>query len=377
MSEQALERNDLVTFEALDREYAAVIALLDRAAAFKYVASLVPSTAGVDVGLVGEVVDDARTIVLRAWSGLRTEALQNVTIPAGTGLGGKVAVLRYPIWVWDYSQSTEITHDFDDPVRAEGLRSVLAVPIIRGHDFFGVLYAASRSPCEFSDETIQAMMRLGREAGVAVDVADRAREMADLAVHEERRRLALSLHDSVGALLFNMGAAAGNLAGELEGDQRLRDQAKYIARQASRAKALLRHSLQELSEAPEDIALSVAIQSDCRAFQERTGIVTSVVPLGEVPLLDTGRVNALLLGLREGLLNVEKHAGAGSVVVTVYGVDDGVTIAIADDGVGVQTGDRQGLGLGAAAERLARLGGRLLLTSNEEGGSTMRAWVPC
>ena len=54
--------------------------------------------------------------------------------------------------------------------------------------------------------------------------------------------------------------------------------------------------------------------------------------LGVVDPLDAERTNLLTGAVREGLLNVEKHAGASTVVVSIGPVDGGVQVAVADDG---------------------------------------------
>jgi signal transduction histidine kinase len=82
--------------------------------------------------------------------------------------------------------------------------------------------------------------------------------------------------------------------------------------------------------------------------------------------------------VREALLNVEKHAQANSVLVSVFCANEGVTVAVADDGVGVRSSDseRPGLGLAALADALGRIGGYLTVGGNDDGGVTVRAWVP-
>jgi signal transduction histidine kinase len=75
---------------------------------------------------------------------------------------------------------------------------------------------------------------------------------------------------------------------------------------------------------------------------------------------------------------VEKHAKAQSVVVSLFCHRDGVAVTIADDGVGLdgRPARRDGLGLAAMTERMARVGGTVAIESNEDGGATLRAWLP-
>jgi signal transduction histidine kinase len=366
--------------ERIEREYASVIALLDRAAAFRYAAALVHSQVGLDVGLAAERVDNVDTMTVCAVAGTAPDSsLLDLTIPAGMGLAGRVAIMRHPVAVVDYLYEPTITHDFDPYWRAEGLRGAIAVPVIRGHQFYGVLIGANRAPCRFGDREVGAMVHLARQAGLAIEVADHATEMVDVAVHEERRQLALTLHDSVGAMLFSIGAATRDLGSEQACPPLMRERLAFVEKQVAKASAELRQALRALSDVPQDVALGVALRGECKALEQRSGIKARCVVLDDLPDIDEGRAEVLLLAAREALLNVEKHAGARSVVVSVHVLDEGVSLVIADDGVGLpaQRAGAQGLGVDATAERLARVGGRLTLAPNEDGGCTMRAWVPC
>ncbi|HEV8624194.1 MAG TPA: ATP-binding protein [Acidimicrobiia bacterium] len=380
--------------EQIEREYAAVIALLDRSAALRHAAALVPPEVSLDVGFAAERIDDLDTLSVCAVSGNRTDALQELVIPAGMGLSGKVASLRHPIAVADYLREPGITHDFDPQWRAEGLRAAVAVPISRGHWFYGVLCGAAREPGEIPVRTIDAMMRLARQTGLAIEVADHAREMADVAVHEERRHLALTIHDSVGAILFSIGAATRDLDTERECEPELRARLKYIEQQVAKASAQLRQALRSLNEVPQEVALGVSLRAECRALEERTGMKAGCVVLGDLPALEEGRAKVLLQAAREALHNAEKHARARSVVVSLHAVDGGVSLVVADDGVGLSPPKAEGpagedglvteegqastgLGLEATADRLGRVGGQLVVSTNEDGGCTMRAWMPC
>lgn len=365
--------------EELEREYAAVSALLDSGAPFRHATAMARQLLGVDVAMAGEVLDDVDTLVLRSFNGVRTDSLSELVIPAGTGLGGKVAVLRHPIWVPDYCGSGAITHDFDLYVRAEELGGVLAVPVLRGHEFHGVLYVGNRQRCVFGDRASHTLLRIARQAGLAIDITARSQDASDIAVEEERNRIALSLHDTVGAMLFGIKAAAKDLSSEVEAGNPLRQRVDFIEQQAVRAAATLRQALRALDETPREVALAVAVKRDCRVFESRTGVRTKVIILGDLGEIDSGRKSALLSAMREGLLNIEKHAKASSVVVSLFRTDGGLTVVVADDGIGIPSAEHRiaGLGLKATTERLAQVGGRHMIAPNEEGGGTvMRAWVP-
>lgn len=364
----------------LDDDSARLAMLLDRHAALDGLVAAVPEATGTDIGFVG-VPDGEDRIVLLHRAGAATPALDRLVVPAGWGLAGRVVDSREPHWVRDYLTADSIAHveRVDSSVAAEGVRAILAVPILHQGRVLGVLYAGQRMVTSFDGRTIDAVLAAASRAATAVTIAERARHHAEVAVQEERRRLALELHDSVGAMLFAIGAGVRGLGGDPAVDPEVRSRLAAIERQAGEAAATLRLSLQALSVPSEELALAVALRCDCRCFEERTGLPARVVLLSEVPALRAGATRALADSVREALLNVEKHARARSVVVTVSAHREGVLVVVADDGVGIPPGSVEGRGLGLQAirDRLARLGGGLLVDAGEDGGATLRLWVPC
>ena len=190
--------------------------------------------------------------------------------------------------------------------------------------------------------------------------------------------MALELHDTVGAMLFTLGAGIRRLGDEPGLDQTVRARLSGIEQQAMEAAAALRGSLRVLSVPPEQVALGVALRELCTAFQDRTGTPARILTLTELPTLASSRIGALAAAAREALLNVEKHANAESVIVSVFALRAGVAVTVSDDGGGVVAArlGNAGLGLPATADRLARLGGTLSIATNDDGGVTLQAWVP-
>ncbi|MFF3373786.1 GAF domain-containing protein [Streptomyces sp. NPDC002680] len=357
--------------------YSQILALLDGSTAMRRIVDDVPASSGVDVAWVGEP-DGGDQIVLRHMVNTRTPAMNELTVPKGRGLGGQVIERRRLLWVSDYRRAENITHHFRSQVEREGLGAVIAVPMIYEDRLLGVLYGANRFKSSFGDRTTQALEQAAGRAAAAAVVAERARHAAEVAVHEDRRRVAVDLHDSVGAMLFTIGAGIRALIDELPPGDALQPRLGDIEQQAVEAAAALRGSLHALSVPPEQVSLGVALRGDCRAFQERTGIVARLITVTELPAMPPAHIKALADTAREALLNVEKHAHARSVVLSVFAASNGVTMRIADDGVGLPAAgkDPEGLGVATMSERLARVGGRLDIGGGEDGGVTVQAWVP-
>jgi signal transduction histidine kinase len=366
----SLSDRDLREFE---REYAETLCLQDVDAIFRRIAAVVPRLTGLAVSSFGDLVEDDRLVLRHT---VNARAFDGMVVPVGAGLGGKVLVSRRPAWVTDYTTSRSITHQFNQQVLVENVRGMVVVPIMSGDRLFGVLYGATRAETELGDRAADALTTIAGRAAAAAIAAERAQRATEVAVAAERHRLALELHDTVGAALFSIGSGIRRLGDDLAGDQVASARVKAIAAQAAEASMALRRSLRALSAPPEQLALSVALRQDCKAFEERTGVSARLIVLTDVPALQEPLITALTRAAREALLNVEKHADASSVVVSVYTVPGRAVVAISDDGGGLAAERPAGLGLAAARERLNRVGGDLCLGPGDDAGVTVQAWIP-
>jgi LuxR family transcriptional regulator, regulator of acetate metabolism len=370
--------NELSTaLEQLDEGYVQLLTLLDRRTAFKSIVALLPDAVGFDVAFVGELQDDD-TLALTMPTRFRTSALDGLILPAGIGLGGKALLSRRPEWVTNYTVAADLRSPFVKQADLEGLKGMVAVPIADGRRVYGVLYGSDRSEARYGDKEIASLASHATRAARAAIVADRARHSAEVAVHEERTRIGLQLHDTVGAMLFTIGAGMQKLTDAVQDNPELKAQVEMIQRQTIEASDVLRDSMRAYEASPEVIALPIALRADCRAFEDRTGTRARLVVLEELPMMHQSRAKALADSVREALLNVEKHAQATSVLVTVFCDGEAVTAVVADDGHGLRDckDSKPGLGLVASADRLGRLGGRLTVENNDDGGVTVRAQVP-
>jgi len=136
-------------------------------------------TSGLPVAF-GGLLSDARHARIAELDGARTCALRGLVISAGSGLGGKAIALARPCAVTDYPTSRHISHEYDTAVAAEGLRSVVAVPVVVRRTVRGVLYGALRTPVSLGDRTFDAAVAAARDVEQALAVRDEVRELLAL-----------------------------------------------------------------------------------------------------------------------------------------------------------------------------------------------------
>ncbi|MFC9153691.1 LuxR C-terminal-related transcriptional regulator [Streptomyces bauhiniae] len=130
---------------------------------------------GLPVAFGGAVGPGAAQIRISELSGTATGALRSLVVTSGTGLGGRAVALGRACAVPDYAGSRRISHEYDAPVAAEGLRSVLAVPLVVGHRVRGVLYGALRTAQPLGDRALDGAVAAAREVERALAVRDEAR----------------------------------------------------------------------------------------------------------------------------------------------------------------------------------------------------------
>jgi len=362
----------------LDRSYRSALTTGDRRSALRQSVEQLAGESEFNLAWIGQPEDDG-FLKIRVTGGARTDLLRGLSIAPGTGLTGKVFKHGGADWVDEYFAARSITHDFDLHIGAEGVVRLIAVPVISDGKIIGVLSAGSRTPGVFGTRAIERIVATANSAALASAVADRARHTAEVAAHDERRRVAMDLHDTVGAMLYAIGAGVRGLSDDTTQNADLTRRLAKIEEQAMEASRLLRESLRALNASPTELALSVALQADCRSFEERSGITTHLMTLGDLPSLAPARQRLIVGAVREALLNVEKHARATSVAVTISAYDGELIVAVTDDGVGLaelEEPDATGLGLPGVADSLAQIGGRLEIRSPSDGGTVWRARLP-
>ncbi|MFG3404824.1 response regulator transcription factor [Streptomyces sp. NPDC048142] len=133
-------------------------------------------TSGLPV-VFGGLLSDARHARIAELNGAQTSALRGLVVSAGSGLGGKAIALSRPCAVTDYASSRHISHEYDAAVAAEGLRSVVAVPVVVRRAVRGVLYGALRTPVTLGDRTFDAVVAAARDVEQSLAVRDEVRRL--------------------------------------------------------------------------------------------------------------------------------------------------------------------------------------------------------
>jgi signal transduction histidine kinase len=208
-----------------------------------------------------------------------------------------------------------------------------------------------------------------------------AAQAEELAVTQERNRLARDLHDSVTQSIFSMTLTAEAARILLE-----RDHTK-VAVQLERLQNLARDALTEMRSliyqlhtadgATEELV--PAIRKHLASLESREGLIVELHVEGEEQLPQEQR-EGLLRIVQEALSNVSKHAQTDRAVVALNMADGKATLSIEDRGVGFDSSHvvaREGhLGLASIRERAEIQGGKFKVESSLGEGTRIIIEVP-
>jgi two-component system sensor histidine kinase DesK len=189
-----------------------------------------------------------------------------------------------------------------------------------------------------------------------------------LATLAERERIGSDLHDLLGHTL-SVVALKSELARKLI-DRDLdaaRNEIGEVERVARDALSQVRNAVSGIR----NTALAAELNA-ATALLEAQGVKVKCET--EQVKLPHDRETALALSLREAATNIRRHSGASGVTIRVKQESATVVVEVADDGRGGRI--VPGNGLNGMRERLGSVGGTLLLESNKDGGTLLRATVP-
>jgi signal transduction histidine kinase len=257
------------------------------------------------------------------------------------------------------------------------MRSFLGVPIRIRDTVFGILYLTEkRLADEFSQEDEDLVVALASAAAVAIENARLLARVEELAVVEERERIARELHDVVLQRLFATGlglqaleaqAVDAHVAGGLH--QAVADLDDTVRDIRGAIFALNAYELGERSLR----VLTLALAAEARGS---LGFEPHVHFEGPVDAaLPAALVAHLHATLRETLSNVARHAGATKVDIHLIARDD-LTLRVIDNGRGIPVDHRDGNGLRNIAVRARQLGGGVTIAPAGKHGTSVEWRVP-
>ncbi|HEX3048434.1 MAG TPA: protein kinase [Bacillota bacterium] len=377
----------------------------------------------------------AAKLELKAIRNLSPGAFQSHDFDISHSIITKIEIEKKPIIITDAMLDEELKTE--SSIVLYGIRSVICAPVMTKGKFLGVIYLDNRLVSGlFDEDDLQILDMVAGQAGVSIEnarlyrrsqdyarrleqsqaeiagwnqalqerVQERTQELyaknteledmneklmalnlqlqkysttvADLAIAEERNRLAHDLHDSLGqlmALSISQLGACGDLC--LKSPLEAKDKLEKLV-------TLLREGLSEIRRSitgliPEKLKtdnLVEALQNLIMDYQN-SGLTVDFSVEGKVRVLEPRLLDAVYRACQEALTNSIKHGHAKEVMILLRFLDEALKIYISDDGSGCKT-ITKGLGLTGMEQRIKSLQGELILGSDGESGFNLRIEIP-
>jgi len=298
------------------------------------------------------------------------------TIRLNKGIVGKVAKSGELMNVGDVSKEPIYVFVEDLP----DTRSELAVPIRIGQETLGVLDVESSDLDAFDEIDLFTVQTLSDQLAIAIENARLYQETRDIAVLEERNRMAIEIHDSLAQ------GFAGVVLQLEAAEQALDDNTDQVQFHLNKARELARESLSDARrsvwalrpQALEQLTLVEALSRQIATFTEDSGIKVDFSISGNNRTISADIENALLRICQESLTNAKKHAKASLVEIVLSFEDNVVGLRVRDNGVGFDTDvpTQSGFGLISMRERAKLIGGLLKISSNRGTGTQIEVTIP-
>jgi signal transduction histidine kinase len=259
-------------------------------------------------------------------------------------------------------------------------KSELAIPIKIGDDTIGVLDIQSIETDAFDEIDLFTLQTLGDQLAVAIENARLYQESRDMAILEERNRMAREIHDTLAQ------GFAGVILQLEAAEQALHEDADDAHVHLDRARRLAKESLNEARRSVwalrpqvlDQLPFMQALQQQVERFNSDTGIQVNLSKPQNEQILSHEIENALLRICQEALTNIKKHARANRVDVNLAFEENAVKLRVDDDGVGFgqEAILENRFGLISMRERAKLLGGFVEVRSEEGKGTHLLASIP-
>jgi signal transduction histidine kinase len=199
----------------------------------------------------------------------------------------------------------------------------------------------------------------------------------DEAVRKDRLRFTSELHDSCGYVFTNIIAITdAAISWPSMETQKMQDTFQLIQNQAREGLKKTRETLHMIREIHAPGSGSIETIYEMRSiFEEVTGIKVEI-ETGNIKFDYGPEVNRSLIRIiQEGFTNSVRHGKATGIIIRFWELQGALEMLMRDNGIGAQN-IVKGIGIAGMEERLAALGGKLEVSSPEDGGFALKVVIP-
>lgn len=258
----------------------------------------------------------------------------------------------------------------------------MVVPIKIGHKILGALDMVNDDTKAFADFDLYVVWPLVDQVAIALENARLNQELREMAVVEERNRIAREIHDTLAQGFAGISMLTESAKQALKDDEE--DQVEILL---ERVRSIAKDNLSEARRSVQSLRPNITLSEDIvtllrgelTRLSQLMNIETQFEAHGETrPVTDAAKL-ALLRICQEAVNNIKKHAFASQVEINFNFYPDSVSMLIHDDGIGFnpQTPNSNSYGLVFMSERARLVGGVVTVDSLEGVGTKIYVNIPC
>jgi len=329
---------------------------------------------GAEIVMVTLPMPDGQHVRVEHAAGTGAEEALGLVVPLENSLTARVISNGKRISILDYQAEEQVSEQAKARLPVGPLE---VVPLGAPGKVRGVLSAGRRpGAMPLSHAAAGMLATFAAQAAIGLELAEHRRQAEQMAVFEDRDRIAKDLHDLVIQRLYATGMSLQGVTSMIKVPE--------VADRISRSVDALDETIREIRSA----IFALQAHPDARPAALRTRVLfvaqEMASALGFAPSLQLdGALDTmvpdeitehLLTALRESLSNAARHADATQVDVTIT-VNHYLVLTVLDNGGGIAPGGRRS-GLRNLGQRAADLGGSLTARPGDAGGTKLVWRVP-
>jgi GAF domain-containing protein len=401
---------------ALGEVSQAVSSTLDLGIVLETIVSRAVQLSGSDQGVVYEFDDGAEAFHARATHRItpkHLETLRAAPIRLGEGAIGRAGVIQEPVQVADTEDELElVAPQVRELLLHEGMRSLLAVPLVREQRLLGGLVILRREAGAFSTEVVGTLQTFATQSVLAIqnarlfrELADKSRQLEVASQHKSEflANMSHELRTPLNAIIGFSEVLTDRMFGEL--NEKQDEYLKDIYASGTHLLSLINDILDlskieagrmelELSDFDLPTALDNALMLVRERAQRRSLTLHKEVNTG------VGQIQGDERKIRQVVLNLLSNAikftpEGGRIEVVAVSKDGSVEVSVSDTGVGIAPEDQEkvfeefrqagtadkkaegtGLGLTLCRKFIELHGGKIWVKSQIGVGSTFTFTLP-
>ncbi len=303
-------------------------------------------------------------------------------IPIQGSLAG-LAVSTLQVQISNHALDDERTVPIRELLQPVKVHSLLCAPLeVQGKSLGVLLIWSSDHEQNFTEHDSRLIGLFADQAALALQNAHLYARNRQLAVEQERHRLARELHDTVTQSLYSISMAARTslkLLGQPDANDKIQKPLNHISILAKRALTETREQIYHLT--PTSLAekgLIEALTQHCSLLRNHYDLAIEFAA-GSGLSFSMEQQKALYYIAREALWNVIKHANATRINISLIGEGNQIELCIIDNGAGFDPSicvQSETMGLTNMKERIRPLGGTFKVQSKQGQGSKVIAQIP-